>query len=91
MQIGIVRLPFSGKSTLFTTLLSHKTSAADYKAKHVAERSITDVQDDRLDQLMALFRPRSQVNATVEYIKVPDLDSQNENGLSEQFFANLKI
>lgn len=90
MQIGIVGLPFSGKSTLFTTLLSHKTSAADYKAKHVAERGVINVQDDRLDQLTALFKPRSKVNATVEYIKVPGLDSRSENGLSAQFFANLK-
>ena len=90
MQIGIVGLPFSGKSTLFTTLLSHKTSAADYKAKHIAERGVINVQDERLDQLTALFKPRSKVNATIEYVKVPGLDSQNENGLSTQFFANLK-
>jgi GTP-binding protein YchF len=90
MQIGIVGLPFSGKSTLFTTLLSHKTSAVDYKAKHIAERGVINVQDERLDQLTALFKPRSKVNATVEYVKVPGLDSQNENGLSAQFFTNLK-
>jgi len=90
VQIGIVGLPFSGKSTLFITLLSHKTIAADYKAKHVAERGVIEIQDVRLDQLTALFKPRSKVNATVEYIKVHGLDSQNENGLSAQFFANLK-
>jgi len=90
VQIGIVGLPFSGKSTLFITLLSHKTIAADYKAKHVAERGVIEIQDVRLDQLTALFKPRSKVNATVEYIKVHGLDSQNENGLSAQFFANFK-
>lgn len=71
MQIGVVGMPFSGKSTLFTTLLSRKTSSADYKTKHIAERGVINVQDERLDQLPALFKPWSKVNATVEYVKTP--------------------
>ncbi|MDO9547714.1 MAG: redox-regulated ATPase YchF [Candidatus Marinimicrobia bacterium] len=90
MQTGIVGLPFSGKSTLFQTLLSNKADSAEFKKKHLSERGIINVYDKRLDRLTALFNPRSKVHATIEYIKVPGLDPQNENGLSPQFFANLK-
>ncbi len=90
MQVGIVGLPYSGKSTLFQTLLSHKVKESEFKAKQLSERGVVNVQDSRLDQLTALFNPRSKVNATIEYIRVPGLDPQNENGLSPQFFAILK-
>lgn len=90
MQTGIVGLPFSGKSTLFQTLLSNKADSAEFKTKHISERGIINVIDKRLDRLTALFNPRSMVHATIEYIKVPGLDPQNENGLSPQFFTNLK-
>jgi len=36
MQIGIVGLPFSGKSTLFDTLLAHKSGQDSYKQKSEA-------------------------------------------------------
>jgi len=90
MQTGIVGLPFSGKSTLFQTLLSNKADSAEFKTKHLSERGIINVSDKRLEKLTVLFNPRSMVHATIEYIKVPGLDPQNENGLSPQFFANLK-
>lgn len=90
MQTGIVGLPFSGKSTLFQTLLSNRADSADFKTKHLSERGIINVSDTRLDRLTALFNPKSKVHATIEYIKVPGLDPENKNGLSPQFFANLK-
>jgi len=90
MQTGIVGLPFSGKSTLFQTLLSNKAESAEFKTKHLSERGIINVYDKRLDRLTELFNPRSKVHTTIEYIKVPGLDPQNENGMSPQFFANLK-
>ena len=90
MQIGIVGLPFSGKSTLFSTLLRHKTHEPG--AKMNAERGVVKVPDERLDKLTEMFKPKKKVNATIEYIKVPGLEGESAGtrGLPAQFLANLK-
>ncbi len=92
MQIGIVGLPYSGKSTLFSTLLSHKSADESGKLKHEAERGVVKVPDDRLDQLTKMFNPKKQVNTTIEFVKVPGLDhdSHKDTGLPSQFLSNVK-
>ncbi len=91
MQIGIVGLPYSGKSTLFSTLIKHHGGeGASHKSG--AERGIVKVPDTRLDRLTEIFRPKKQVNTTIEYIKVPGLESDHSEskGLPARFLSNLK-
>jgi len=90
MQIGIVGLPFSGKTTLFDTLLAHKSTDDTYKQKSEAERGIVKVPDERLNKLTEMFNPQKQVNATIEYIKVPGIEGQKGNALPSQFLSNVK-
>jgi GTP-binding protein YchF len=91
MQIGIVGLPFAGKTTIFSTLLKHKSGDAGYH-KQEAERGVVKVPDERLDRLTAMFKPKRQVNATIEYVKVPGFegDGKEPKGLPAQFIGNLK-
>lgn len=56
MEIGIVGLPYSGKSTLFKTLLKHKSSDLS-GGRQSAERGIVKVPDERLDRLTGMFNP----------------------------------
>ena len=90
MQIGIVGLPFSGKSTLFDTLLVHKSGEDSHKQKAEAERGVVKVPDERLNKLTEMFNPKKQVNATIEYIKVPGIEGQKGNALPSQFLSNVK-
>lgn len=91
MQIGIVGLPYSGKTTIFSTLLKHKSSDGGHH-KIEAERGIVKVPDERLDRLTAMFNPKRKVNTTIEYLKVQGFDSGAEKpqGLPPQFIANIK-
>jgi len=92
MQIGIVGLPYSGKSTLFATLLAHKSHDETGKFKTETERGVVKVPDTRLENLTRIFKPEKQVNATIEYLKVPGLDQEGHkgSGLPAQFLSNTK-
>lgn len=85
MQIGIVGLPFSGKSTLYQTLTrTHLDPAA--LAKGQTHHGIVKVPDQRLDRCAALFSPKSTVHATIEFVDVVGLN-KGESG-STQFTTN---
>jgi len=92
MQIGIIGLSYAGKSTLFTTLLQHKSETAVLKAKQQLERGTIKVPDERLDRLSELFQPRKTVPATVEYIKLPGLENgqNSQRGLAPELIAEAK-
>jgi len=91
MEIGIVGLPYSGKSTLFSTLLNLKDDSPQH-GKQNAERGVVKVPDERLEKLTALFNPKKKVNATIEFIKVAGLegDGASPQGLPALFIANVK-
>jgi GTP-binding protein YchF len=85
MQIGIVGLPFSGKSTLFQTITrTHLDPAALTRAE--AHQAIVKVPDARLDSLSSFFSPESTVHATIEFVDVVGL-KRGESG-STQFTTN---
>ncbi len=72
MQLGIVGLPFSGKSTLFQAITrTHLDPAAT--ARPDAHLGIVKVPDARLDRCSALFHPKSTVHAAIEFVDVAGL------------------
>jgi hypothetical protein len=85
MQIGIVGLPFSGKSTLFQAITkTHLDSSSLAKAE--PHQAIVKVPDARLDKLSALFNPQKTAQATIEFVDVAGL-KKGESG-STQFTTN---
>jgi GTP-binding protein YchF len=91
MQIGIVGLPYSGKSTLFQTITrTHLDPSALAKAE--THQAIVRVPDDRLEKLSEIFAPRSTVYATIEFVDVVGL-KKGESGSTQfttNFLANVK-
>lgn len=85
MQIGIVGLPQSGKSTLFQTITkSHLDASAMAKAE--THQSIIKVPDARLDKLTEIFNPKKKTSATIEVLDVVGL-IKGDSG-STQFTSN---
>ncbi len=85
MQIGIVGLPLSGKTTLFQTLTkTHLDPTA--LAKGETHQAVIKVPDKRLDKLYEIFKPKRKVNATIEIVDVVGLQ-KGETG-SAQFTSN---
>jgi GTP-binding protein YchF len=92
MEIGIVGLPYSGKTTLFSTLTGMEMKTGHVAGKLESHHGVVKVPDQRLDRLTEIFHPRKQVNATIEYIDVAGMDTQNiqGKGFDPQFLAVLK-
>ena len=91
MQIGIVGLPFSGKSTLFQTITrTHIDTAAPARAE--TRQAIVRVPDPRLDHLAGVFKPRSTVHAVIEFVDVVGL-KKGDSGSAQfttTFLSNVK-
>lgn len=77
MQIGLVGLQFSGKTTLFKTLSSNSSHNAS--GKEEASIEVVKVPDERLDNCSKIFNPKKQVNATIEVFDIPGLKMSDDN------------
>jgi GTP-binding protein YchF len=64
-DIGIVGMPYSGKTTLFTALTRHGSAGGR------ANQAVVDVPDDRLGVLAELERSKKIVHAKVRFVDVP--------------------
>jgi len=74
MQIGLIGLQNSGKTTLFKTL-------AEGSSGIESNRAVVKVPDDRLDELTGLFNPKKEVHATLEVVDIPGLQVGDDEKL----------
>jgi len=71
MQVTIVGLPGSGKTTVFNALTGSHAETGGFSGSHAAPNmGVVKVPDERLDQLSALFHPRKTTPADVTYVDV---------------------
>lgn len=77
MQIGLVGLQFSGKTSLFNTLSKGATHSPGQKDE--ASIEVVKIPDERLDKLSKIFNPKKQVNATIEVFDIPGLRMSEDN------------
>lgn len=85
MQIGIVGLPFSGKSTLFQTLTKTYLDPSSL-VKTETHQAVIKVPDKRLEKLTEIFNPQKKANASIELLDVIGLQ-KGDHG-SVQFTGN---
>lgn len=78
MQIGLIGLQNSGKTTLFNAL-SANGSESQHQQKVEGARAIVKVPDVRLDKMTELFNPKCEVFATLEMIDIPGLQVSDDN------------
>ena len=69
MEIGIIGLPNSGKTTLFNVLTRGKAGIGTYTTE-APNVGVAKVPDPRLEALNEMFQPKRRIPAEVRYIDV---------------------
>jgi ribosome-binding ATPase len=75
MQIGIIGLPQTGKTTLFQALAGGEKAVSAYSSgKLEIHTAVAEVPDPRVDQLSRIFRPKKTIYAKVTFADIAGLD-----------------
>ena len=94
LEVGIVGLPNSGKSTLFNALLQRQVAnVASYPFTTIKPNvGIVEVPDERLQKLAELIRPEKVTPAAVKFIDIAGLvkNAHKGEGLGNQFLAKIR-
>ncbi|HET7169111.1 MAG TPA: redox-regulated ATPase YchF [Candidatus Limnocylindrales bacterium] len=77
MQIAIVGLAGSGKTTVFNTLTRGHAETGGYGGVTL-NVGVVKVPDERLDRLAEIFKPRKIVQADVTYVDLPAPPASSE-------------
>lgn len=74
MEIGIIGLPNSGKTTIFNALTRSETATTAFSTGHLeVHTAVVDVPDVRVDTLSAMFKPKRTIYAQVTYNDIAGL------------------
>ena len=72
MEIGIVGLPGSGKTTVFNAVTRGKAQVAGYSGPQGKPNvGVAKVPDERLDRLAKIYKPRRVVPTEISYVDIP--------------------
>lgn len=83
MQLGIIGLPQSGKTTLFNALTQGDVPTGISGGKVEVHTAVVDVPDLRIDRLTEIFEPKKVVHAKVTYADIAGLEGKSaEKGIS---------
>ena len=78
MKLGLVGLPQVGKRTLFELL----TGQVRGRDRSEPAPGLANVRDDRFDRLVEMYDPKKRTPAQIEFVLLPDLDTQAERNRS---------
>lgn len=90
MQLGIIGLPQSGKTTLYKALTKADVPTEMSSGRMEVRTAVVDVPDDRVTELVKLYVPKKVVRTKVTYADIAGLDgSANKEGLSGQLINQI--
>lgn len=83
MEIGLIGLPNSGKTTIFNALTGRAVEVTTYTdAASKPNVAVVDVIDERITRLSEMYRPRKTTYATVQFVDFVGLARDSEGRVS---------
>lgn len=77
MELGIIGLPQSGKTTLFNALTRGDVPTGITGGHVEVHTAVVDVPDDRIEKLIEIFEPKKVVHAKVTYADIAGLEGKS--------------
>ncbi len=71
LSCGLVGLPSCGKTVIFNAITAASISSYDGSELN---RAVVKLPDQRLDRLIETYRPRKEVQATLEIVDIPGIE-----------------
>jgi GTP-binding protein YchF len=71
MQLGIIGLARSGKTTVFNAVTRGSAQVGAYSSSAQPNVGVVNVPDERVDRLAELYKPKKTTYATVQYVDFP--------------------
>lgn len=93
MDIGIVGLPSSGKTTMFNAVTRGSVAVADHSGRGKPNIGVAKVPDPRLDKLVSIFSSKKRVAAEIKYVDVPPPPEGfgKTRGISGEYLGHLQL
>ena len=90
MNIGILGMPLSGKTTLFNLLTSQQKEIESFSSRKVQNIGVVKVADDRLTALSSIFQPKKTTYADIEIIDIPGISTDMPDKTKQEVFNQLQ-
>ena len=71
MQLGIIGLARSGKTTVFNAVTRGTAQVGAYSASTQPNVGVVNVPDERVDRLSEIYHPKKTTYATIQYVDFP--------------------
>ncbi len=91
MEVGIVGLPLSGKTTIYNALTRSNAQTASFSSgQYEVHTAVIDVPDPRVDVLARMFNPRKTTRAKIQFNDISGIaKGRAEGGLDPQVLTTL--
>lgn len=91
MQLGIIGLPQSGKTTIFNALTKSTAKVGEFSSGPAVHIGVVKVPDPRLDFLTEMYKPKKKVPATVTYVDIGGMakGASSTGGLGAEFLEQM--
>ena len=90
MNIGILGLPLTGKTTLFNLLTSQHKQTNSFAARKSKNLGVAKVADARVDYLSSIYQPKKTTHATIEVIDIPGISSDIPEKEKQNVFTQIQ-
>lgn len=90
MNIGILGLPLTGKTTLFNLLTSQHRKMDAFSSRKTKNIGVVKVTDNRVDYLSSIFQPKKTIYAAIEMIDIPGISSDMPEKEKQEVFSQIQ-